>query len=108
MSDEETDFDDYLDHTMWVILVCPQEKRWIVSQVTPGAEVGQYEIDMSRIGKDWIVGALFDSNVKKILDAVTVLGGSSCLDDLLSGVCRSFWEAQSNLQKWISDPPKYF
>ncbi len=97
--------EDHRYHTKWVILVNPDKGTWIISRVSEGAQVGECEIDMSRIGNEWFVAALFDSNVEALIKALMEIGGNSLegnsrIEDLLMGTCRSFVEAQANLEKW--------
>lgn len=110
MSCDDNDFedDDLRHHTKWAILVCPQQERWIVARVTPGSQIGEYEADMSKDGKDWRIAAFFDKNVEESINAMTVIGGNSIesnekIADLLSGVIRSHVEAMNRLATWPTE-----
>ena len=103
---EEDQFDGP-EETRWTILVEENSGRWIITRVSKGVEVGEYEIDLCKKGEDWKVGAIFDSSVTVLLEAITKIGGSSIevsenIEGLLSGVCRSFVESQANLKRWRS------
>lgn len=110
MAEEDSgeDFDsDLIDPrcTQWVILVNPQEDRWMVCRVSRSYEVGECEIDMSRTDSDWYVAAHFDQDVTDVTDALRLLvgnsiEGNSMIDGLLAGTCRAFVEARANLEKW--------
>jgi hypothetical protein len=105
---EDDDLDEGLENpelTRWSILVNLQEGRWVVARVSKNYQVGECEIDMSRTGSDWLVAAFFDQNVESLLKAMNEIAGNSVeggsrIEDLLSGVCRSFAEAQANLERW--------
>ncbi|MFZ2715781.1 MAG: hypothetical protein WAZ44_00940 [Minisyncoccia bacterium] len=89
----------------WVILVCPTQKNaWIVSRTYPSYEIGDLEVDQSRVGDDWFVGAFFDSHVEEMINAICLLGGDSIetndkISGLLAGVARAFMEAIAKHQE---------
>ena len=110
MSDENDEGipDDEIEHardTKWAILFCEQTGEHVVTKIDPGSEIGEYEMDMSKVGRDWRVTAFFDSNVEGLLKAITLLGGNSIevnlnVTDLLMGVIRSFEEAKIQHERW--------
>ena len=102
---------EYPNLTRWAVLVNLQDGRWLVSRVSKTYEVGECEIDMSRRGSNWYIGAFFDSDVDPTIDALRSIGGNSMegnsqINDLLTGTIRSFLRAQENLKKWQVEPPK--
>jgi len=110
IEDDDNDNDDGRHMTEWVILVNPKTGAWVITQVSPGLEVGELDGDLTYHYDGYMIGSAFDENVKKILDAITHIGGDSLevrqvIEDLLMGTCRSFVEAQKNLKKWKTKPP---
>ncbi len=100
----EDDFDDDRQRNKWAILVDTIQGGWIVTQVDPQMEIGEYDPDLCRGGHEYKVGAFFDPNVEAILTAMTQIGGDGLdvqlrIQDLLSGICRSFVEANQSLKK---------
>jgi hypothetical protein len=108
--DSDGTYEDALEasrYTKWVLLVCEQTGERIVSQVIPGSEIGQYEEDQSRNGRDWRIAAFFDPKVEELLKSITTLGGNSIevhenVTDIIMGVFRSFEEAKTQYEKWRS------
>lgn len=103
--------DVYKDnHTKWAILVCPKQKRWIISLVKPNCEIGEHDPDLSKPEETWFIAGFFDPNVEEILSAMRVIGGdgqetAERIDELLCGVCRTFVESQAKLKEWEIKPP---
>jgi hypothetical protein len=102
----DSDFGSFRNYTEWAVLVCPQKKGWLIYQVVSGTKIGEYEHDLTKKVEDWIVGSIFDSSTKTLLDALTLLGNKDVITELLSGVCRGFVEANANLDEWIKKPPE--
>ena len=102
---EDGELVDHRDKTKWAILVDTDQGGWIITRVAPVTEIGDYDDDFSNDKHSYMVGAFFDENAESLLKALTEIGGNSIevnerISDLLSGVCRSFGEAQANLERW--------
>ncbi len=114
MSDETEDDSEDLsleNYTKWVILVDVIKGGWIISRVPPNTEVGEYEMDMCNNGQEYRIGAHFDPETEKFIEAMIEIGGDSQevkdrIADMLHGTIRSFLESQANLKKWQAEKPK--
>ena len=103
---DDDGIDEFRDWTKWAILVNTDTGNWFPQRVRETVELGDFEDEVGN-PKNTRIGAFFDLNVESLLKAMTEIGGNSIegnerIADLLAGVCRSFVEAQANLEKWRS------
>lgn len=108
---EDDDFDQVRERSKWAMLVDTTGGGWLITKVTPGGKVGEYETDLCNKIHDYRIGAFFDQNVEELLDAMAKIGGGGLeadmqINGLLSGICRSFVEATDNLKKWRAEISK--
>ena len=102
------DFDDFRNHTKWAILVDVIQGGWLITQVTPNTEVGEYELDLCNDHHNYKIGSFFDEETEKFIEALVELGADSIemrlkITAVLSGVCRSFMEAKEKLRNWQAE-----
>jgi hypothetical protein len=101
VDEDVSDFDNDTDFTVWGILF-NSEGRWMICSVPDGSEIGEFPLD-NPDGEDFRLSGFFDQEVVKILNAISVLGGSDAhpvIEELLAGTCRAFLEAVRRQDKW--------